>query len=647
MTSKTRNSSANTNSRTRSDEATKKRGLLLKSIIVGMGVLAVCVTVRYYWSAEPADARGTVQSSRRQSASRAMPTAPADTRRDVAPETVAMVNGKKVSREKLAIECLRHYGEDVLKNYINKRLVAIQCKQRQVEVTREEIEGEIQRMATSFGLPVKQWYQMLEKERGIKPAQYAEDIIWPTLALRKLAGDRLSVSQEELATAYETQFGPAVQCRIISCSTPRRAEQVRAAVVEKPEAFGVWAKKYSADAPSASVMGRIPPIRMHGGHEAIEKAAFSMEDGQISPVLKVDDQYVILKREKGIEASGIKFEDVQVQERLSKMIEQRKLRSVANDLFRELQVQAKVVNVFNNPEKRRQMPGIAAIVSGQRITMRELAEECIKRHGVQVLEGMINRMLIEQACEKNNVTITDRELTDEIVRAAEASVELKADGTPDVDGWIELVTKQQGISREVYISDSVWPSVALKKLVVDDVTVSEEDIRHGFDANYGPKVRCRAIVLDNHRRAQDVWAKARQNPSVDHFGRLAQEYSIEAASRDLKGKVPPIKKHGGQPVLEREAFALAPGEISGIIQAGGHFVILLCEGQTTPIDITMAEVRDLIIEDIREKKLHKAMSQLFGQLQEKATIDNYLSGTSQSPRRATQSRASLDMPRLR
>ena len=646
MTSKTQKDSAHTNSPNTSiqppaDSATKKRRLPIKSIIGGIGVLAVCLTIRYYWSAEPAAARDAIQSSTRQAASREMPTTNAH--REVAPETVAIVNGEKVSRETLAIECLRHYGEDVLESYVNKRLIAIECKSRGVEVTRQEVEAEINRMATSFGLPVKQWYTMLEKERGIKPAQYAEDIIWPTLALRKLSADRLTVTPEELATAFETQFGPSVQCRIIACATPQKAEQVRAAAAENPESFGDLAKRESKDTTSASIMGRIPPIHMHAGHVAIEKAAFSMQDGQVSPVLEVDGQFVILKREKGIAARGVKFEDVR--ERLAKMIEHQKLRSVSKDLFRELQEQAKVVNVLNDAEKRKQMPGIAAIVTGQKITMRELAEECIKRHGTQVLDGLINRILIEQACKQKEITVTDTELTDEIVRAAADSVEAKPDGTPDVEGWIAMITKQQGISREVYIRDSVWPSVALKKLVGAAITITEDDVQRGFDANYGPKVRCRAIVLDSQRRAQEVWEKARQNTDIEHFGRLAQEYSIEAASRELKGQVPPIKMNGGQPVLEREAFALQPGEISGIIQAGGHFVILLCEGQTTPVDVKPGEVRDLIIEDIREKKIRKAMAQLFGHLQENATIDNYLAGTTQSPKKPSQARAARDMPR--
>ena len=78
-----------------------------------------------------------------------------------------------------------------------------------------------------------------------------------------------------------------------------------------------------------------------------------------------------------------------------------------------------------------------------------------------------------------------------ILRAASESVKPKADGSPDVDAWLELVTKQQGVSVEVYRRDSVWPALALKKLVGDKVQISKEDLRKGYEANYGPRVRCR------------------------------------------------------------------------------------------------------------------------------------------------------------
>ena len=157
--------------------------------------------------------------------------------------------------------------------------------------------------------------------------------------------------------------------------------------------------------------------------------------------------------------------------------------------------------------------------------------------------------------------------------------------------WIETATKEQGVSKDQYMRDSVWPSAALKKLTGNSIQVSEEDINKGFDANYGERVRCRAIVLPNMRKAQEVWGKARQNTSMDYFGDLAEEYSVEPSSKSLRGEVPPIRRYGGQPQLEDVAFELQPGELSGIIQLGDKFVILKCEGRTKPVEVNPQEVQ--------------------------------------------------------
>jgi len=174
----------------------------------------------------------------------------------------------------------------------------------------------------------------------------------------------------------------------------------------------------------------------------------------------------------------------------------------------------------------------------------------------------------------------------------------------------------------------------LKKLVRGRVQVTKEDLEKGFEANYGPRVRCRAIVLANIRQAQKVWEMARANPTVEFFGELATQYSIEAGSKALQGQVPPIKRFGGQPLLEKEAFALKPGELSGIIQAGNQYVILLCEGFTEPIQVEPAAVRALWEQAIREKALRLAMAPYVAELQDNATIDNVLAGTSRGPNNA-------------
>ena len=255
------------------------------------------------------------------------------------------------------------------------------------------------------------------------------------------------------------------------------------------------------------------------------------------------------------------------------------------------------------------MPGVAATINGTPITIHDLDEQCIARHGPETLEGMINRKLLEQACRQRNVTLTEADLNAEIARAATVGVKPKPDGSPDVEAWLELVTKKQGIPLDAYRNEVVWPTAALKKLVGDKVKVTEEDLRKGYEANYGPRVRCLAIVLGNQRRAQQVFELARKNNTTEYFGELAAQYSIEAGSQAMHGEVPPIKKYGGQPQLEEEAFQLRPGELSGVIQVGDKFIILRCEGYTKPANVDFASVRNDLYEDLHEKKLRLAMGE--------------------------------------
>ncbi len=606
----------------------------LVMLLGGLSVVAACLLVRYYWGAESASADPPPRP-----VDAAAPSKPSQ------PKVVAAINGRRITREELGRECLRHYGKQVLGSLVNKLLITQECKRRSIVVTQGEVDAEIERMARRFGLPKDQWLKMLKKERGINPAQYAGDIIWPTLALRHLAGDRLKVTQEEMVKAYETKYGSAVRARLIACKGLAKAREAHARAVANPENFGNVAKEYSEDA-SASLKGQIQPIRKHGYYRQIEQAAFTMQDGQISQVIPAGGQYVILKREGLLPgAKAVNFEQVAPQ--LREIIRDRKLRSVANDVFHRLQKASKVENVLNDPVKSRAMPGVAAVVNGHRITISELAEQCIQRHGLEVLEGTINRKLIEMECQKRNVKITAAEIDGEIVRAASVAVKPTPDGSPDVEKWLNLVTERQGISQQVYRRDSVWPSVALKKLVGERVEVTGEDLRKGYEANYGPRVRCLAIVMNNLRRAQHVWDMARENPTAEYFGELAAQYSIESSSRALRGEVPPIKRHGGQPLLEKEAFLLKPGELSGVVQVGERFVILFCLGRTKPTGVSFEQVRALIYEDIYEKKQRLTMAEYFEHLQDTAMIDNYLAGTTRRPKKPAGPKPAPNMPTLR
>ncbi len=501
-----------------------------------------------------------------------------------------------------------------------------------ITVTQKEIQDEIDRLAKKFQLPTDQYLKLLDKERGVKPKQYASDVVWPTLALRRLAAAQLKVSKAELDQAYESQFGPAVKVRLIVLTDPNEAREVYSLAIAKPEEFGALARKRSKDVNSGSANGLIPPIRRNMGEQQLEDAAFKLQEGEISPIVQVGGQFAILKCEGHLKA--VPADRAQVDPLLVDALKERKLRSTGTELFKKLHETAVVENFLNDPAKSQQRPGVAAVVNQHVISLKELTDECIDRHGPDVLEGTINRHLIEQALRKSRTEVTQKDIDAEVTRAAISMGKTKRSGEADVQAWLDFVTKQQGISADLYIRDAVWPSVALKKIVGDNILITDDDLRKGFEANFGPRVRCRAIVLTSLRKAQEVWEKARQHPTVDGFGKLAEEYSVEANSRALRGEVPPIQRYGGQPQLEKEAFDLQPGEISGIIQTGATFVILFCEGRTTSEKVEFKEVRTDIYNDLHEKKLRIAMARKFEEIKEAAEIDNFLAGSIHSPKQA-------------
>lgn len=612
----------------------RKRRLLFAAS--GLTVVGLCILLRTLMGSTSANAQIPNPFHKSQS----QPSGKVDGQKDAGElphvekpqhDVMAVVNGQDIRRDALATACVERFGKDVLEGLVNKRLIMHYCQNRNIAVTDQDVDAEIDHMAKRFKIGREQWLQMLERERGINVAQYKHDILWPTLALRKCAAKDLDVSNEELQKSYESIYGPAVKCRLIVVGDRQLAEKLRRQVAEQPNDFARLAMQHSVDVNSASIGGLIQPIHHHVGDPAIEREVFALQPNQISQIIPVSEQFAILKCEAQEPPRNVPLETVR--EELAEQIRESKLHDVAGNLFKELQKTATVQNVWNDAQLRAQMPGVVATINGEQIPYSELAEECLLRYGRQVLDVEISHLLLQQALAKAKLTVAEQDLDEEMAHAAQLAGIVDKAGKPDMAKWLHSATVEQGVTKDEYIRDAVWPSAALKKLTGGTIKVTNEDLQKGYEANYSERVRCRAIVLSSMRRAQEVWAKARQNTSMDYFGDLAEENSIEASSKSLRGEVPPIRRFGGQPQLEDVAFQLKPGELSGIIQLGDRFVILKCDGLTKPVEVNPQEVHDILYQDIFEKKLRMAMSTKFDEIREKARIDNFLAGTSQSPDR--------------
>jgi len=264
-----------------------------------------------------------------------------------------------------------------------------------------------------------------------------------------------------------------------------------------------------------------------------------------------------------------------------------------------------------------------ARVNGEAISYEALAKECVTKHGKEVLENMINRAIIRQACADKGVTVSEAEVDQEVVEIS------KKFGLA-IDQWYKMLEAERGLNPEQYRRDIIWPMLALKKLAGKDVKITREMMQKAYEDNYGPRVKARMIVLDNPRRATEIWEKIKANP--DDFESLARDYSVEANSRALGGTIPPIRKNseGTHEALRKAAFQLKEeGEISGILQVGpGQYVILKYEGRTEPVSHSVEDVQAQLHAELEEREVQKLVGETFEGLQKSARVDNFLTGES-------------------
>ncbi|MCE2785121.1 MAG: peptidylprolyl isomerase [Pirellula sp.] len=580
--------------------------------------------------------QGTLEAQDRTGATSRLSGAPASARSSIkdseqatpsesGPAIVALVNGQKIVLQDLANLCVLRHGEEVLENMVNRYLILQACQERKIEIKQKDVDDEIARIASKFNLSVQMYLKLLENERDIRPEYYASDIVWPMLALRELSKDMLKVSPQDIDRAFQSEFGPKVQVRMIATKDSAKLQQVHQQATANPELFKTLAREHSEDPASASVEGLLPPIRMNTGEDELERIAFALQPGQVSEIFKVGDLNVTLQCVRHMPpANPPAAQLAEIQGRIKSELEEQKLRESAETIYTELRNRSQIVTVLGQSQLQQQYPGIAAVINGQSVTMEILEKECVKRFGNKILEGEINRKLVEDALTKSGQAVTQAEVDQEIRNTALFYGYINADGTPDVQRWVADVLSDKGKTIEMYVRDAVWPTVALKKLCADQVQITEEDVRMAFEANFGQRAEILAIVMSNQRTAQEVWEMARGRNTEQFFGELANQYSVEPSSRANFGKVPPLRKHGGQASLEKAAFGLKPGEMSGIIEVGGQYVILRSQGFTDPVVQDINAVKEDLVKEIREKKLAKQMDSMMAKLSADAQITNIL-----------------------
>jgi foldase protein PrsA len=269
-------------------------------------------------------------------------------------DPIAIVNGQIISRQHLADECVARKGKEILDTLINRVLIEQALKARKQEVTAAEIDQEIDNVAHRFGIGREAWLRTLDKERGISPAQYARDIIYPALALRKLCAGKVSVTPKDLQDAFESQYGDKLRCRMIMVDKLSKAQDIWEQLRKNPGGFEKMAQDQSMDPGSRSLGGQLAePLTRHAYPQNVSDAAFQqLVDGDpadkdpshkpkngdfTGPIQAAESVWIILRRDAIIpRTEGVSLANEQVKKQTYEMIYEVKLKETMGIVFQEL-----------------------------------------------------------------------------------------------------------------------------------------------------------------------------------------------------------------------------------------------------------------------------------------------------------------------
>lgn len=262
-------------------------------------------------------------------------------------QPVAKVGNVVISENELARECVSLYGPDVLENVINRAIIQQACQKAGVAVEKAEVHAEVDRIAKRFNLDTNTWYNMLQSERKMNPMQYRQNVIWPMLALRKLAGQHTTLTPEEIQESFVRDYGPRVKARMIMLNNLKQAQTVWGNLKQDPEEFERIARELSIEPNSRALGGAIQPIPQFSENDGLWKAAFKLKEGEISGIIEIGlSRYAILLCEGRTEPIVNSLKEVKTQ-LMEQLTEEQSQEAVAR-VFEKLKKETRVDNFITN-----------------------------------------------------------------------------------------------------------------------------------------------------------------------------------------------------------------------------------------------------------------------------------------------------------
>lgn len=260
-----------------------------------------------------------------------------------------------------------------------------------------------------------------------------------------------------------------------------------------------------------------------------------------------------------------------------------------------------------------------------------LPPQMVGRYKTQILEGVINKRILDNFLADKDIEVTDKDLKDRIKEFKERFPS---------DKEFQNFLKENDLSEKEFKGD-LKKDLALKKYVRNEygIEITDKKIKEYYNKNkkqYNKKERVSAshILIKSGKKSDksdkeakkqaEKLAKEARKKDTD-FSKLAKEKS-EGPSASKGGKLPEFSKKDMVPEFSKAAFNMKPGEVSDPVKTKfGYHVIKVHEkkdARTVPLKEAKGDIRKKLEQREFRSAMQKFMKKVKKDVKIKKNPDN-------------------------
>ncbi len=404
--------------------------------------------------------------------------------------------------------------------------------------------------------------------------------------------------------AHQEEFGTPEQ--MTASHILLKSRQAAETVLRELKAgavFAALAGERSEDAATKELEGQLPPFSRGQMSAEFERAAFALKPGEFSGVVEDAEGFHLIRARARIPATLPPFEEVKA--RIQEQMTEERLKNRFEALYAEaegkgiIQYKEEAIAKLMAPAPENPKPDVVlATVNRTAITVHDFGHAffSLDRPG-------------REAARKDPKPVMRAIIHEELRRQEGLRLGLDRD--------LAFVQFLEAYTRGYLIRKVMGPVMAKAP------KVSEEAMRQYYEAHKDEftdpeMVAVSHILLKSREAAETVLAELKAGAE---FAALARERSEDPATKADGGRLSPIRRQQRTPEFEQAAFALKPGELSGVVEDAAGFHIIKVHRYYPARLKSFEAVKGWLQHPLTEQARQIALEKDLADLEKQATIE--------------------------